>query len=148
MKVILLTDIQGKGKKGQLAEVSEGYARNYLFPRKMASEANADALNAIKSQDEAKRRKAEQEKKAAAALSEKLKSTPVKIYAKAGAGGRLFGSVTTKEISEALKAQHGIELDKHKLAQDDPIKNFGTFEVKARLYPEITGTVYVIVAEA
>jgi len=148
MKVILLKDVPGKGKKGQLLDVSDGYARNFLLPRKLASEANADALNAIRIQDEAKRRRIELEKKEALELSNKLKEMSVKVYAKAGTEGRLFGSVTTKEISEALSKQYGVEIDKHKLVLDEPIKNFGTYEIKAKIYPEITGTVYVVVAEA
>ncbi len=147
MKVILLQDIQGKGKKGQILDVSDGYARNFLFPRKMATEASADALNAIKLQDEAKRHRVELERKEAEELSRRLKGMSVKVYAKAGSGGRLFGAITAKEISEALKAQHGVEIDKHKLVLDEPIKSFGTYEVKAKLYPEISGTVYVVVAE-
>ncbi|MCX7615720.1 MAG: 50S ribosomal protein L9 [Clostridiales bacterium] len=146
MKVILQQDIKGKGKKGQLIDVSDGYARNYLFPRKLAIEANADALNALKIQDDAKRRRIELEKKEATALSERLKEMSVKVYAKSGAAGKLFGSVTTKEISDSLKQQYGVEIDKHKLVLDEPIKNFGTYEVKVKIYPEITGTVFVVVA--
>lgn len=146
MKVILQQDIQGKGKKGQLLNVSDGYARNYLFPRKLAVEASADTLNTMKLQDDAKRRRIELEKKEASELSEKLKAMPVKVYAKAGSAGRLFGAVTTKEISDALKQQYGVEIDKHKLILDEPIKNFGTYEVKAKIYPEITSVIFVVVA--
>ena len=147
MKVILLQDVKGQGKKGQLINVSDGYARNFLFPRKLASEATADALNTKRLQDEAAARRVEQEKQAAQALKKQLENIRVEIKAKAGSGGRLFGSVTTKEISEELMRQHHIDIPKARLQLDEPIKSFGTFEVKARLYTEITGTVRVAVTE-
>ncbi len=147
MKVILLQDVKGQGKKGQLVNVSDGYARNFLFPRKLAAEATADALNAKKLQDEAAERRIELERQAARDLKKRLESVKVEIHAKAGAGGRLFGSVTTKEISEELQKQHGIEIPKTKLQMDDAIKGFGAYEVKAKLYTEITGAVRVVVSE-
>lgn len=147
MKVILLQDVKGQGKKGQMVEVSDGYARNFLLPRKLANEATADALNAYTQANKAAAYRIEVEKRTANELKERLEELQTKIYAKAGTGGRLFGSVTTKEISEALKGQHGIDIPKTKLALDEPIKSFGTYQVKAKLYTEITGTVYVVVAE-
>ncbi len=147
MKVILLQDVKAQGKKGEMINVSDGYARNFLLPRKLAVEATADAINAKKNADDAARRRMENERKAALELKEKLEQMPVKIYAKAGSGGRLFGSVTTKEISEALAAQYQVELPKTKLELAEPIKTFGTFPVKAKLYTEISGTVYVQVFE-
>lgn len=147
MKVILLQDVKGQGKKGQMVEVSDGYARNFLLPRKLANEATADALNAYTQANKAAAHRIEVEKRTANELKERLEELQTKIYAKAGTGGRLFGSVTTKEISEALKGQHGIDIPKTKLALDEPIKSFGTYQVKAKLYTEITGTVYVVVAE-
>ncbi|MBQ1705791.1 MAG: 50S ribosomal protein L9 [Clostridia bacterium] len=147
MKVILLQDVKAQGKKGEMINVSDGYARNFLLPRKLAIEATADAINAKKNADDAARRRMENERKAALELKEKLEQMPVKIYAKAGSGGRLFGSVTTKEISEALAAQYQVELPKTKLELAEPIKTFGTFPVKAKLYTEISGTVYVQVFE-
>lgn len=147
MKVILLQDVKGQGKKGQLINVSDGYARNFLFPRKLAAEATADAMNTKKLQDEAAARRVEQEKQAARELQKKLQEIKVEIKAKAGTGGRLFGSVTTKEISEELMRQHGIDIPKTKLQLDEAIKSFGTFEVKAKLYTEITGVVRVAVTE-
>ena len=148
MKVILQQDVKGQGKKGQTIEVSDGYARNFLFPRKLAMEATTDAMNAKKNADAAVERRARLEKENSMKLRDELPSKPVKIYAKAGTGGRLFGSVTTKEISEELKKQHGIDIPKAKLVQDDPIKAFGTYEIKAKLAEEITATVTVQVFEA
>ena len=147
MKVILLQDVKAQGKKGQMITVSDGYARNFLLPRKLAVEATADALNSKKNADEAAAFHAAEDKKAALALKEALVNKPVKIKAKAGSNGRLFGSVTTKEVSEALKAQYGVEIPKAKLVQEEPIKSFGTFEVKAKLYPEIQGAITVVVSE-
>ena len=145
MKVILQQDVRGKGKKGQMIEVAEGYARNFLLPRNLAVLATADAMNTMKLQAKAK---ADAEAKAAAQeLAGKLKGCQVKIAAKGGAGGKLFGAVTAKEISEQLKAQHDMELDSKKLVLAEPIKTFGSFEVKAKLGFEITGTVYVLVCE-
>ena len=145
MKVILKQDIKGKGKKGQMIEAAEGYARNFLIPKGMAVEATADAVNTMNLQAKAKAKADAEAKAEALAIAEKLKACQVKIAAKGGAGGKLFGAVTAKEISEQLKAQHGMELDSKKLAE--PIKTFGSFEVKAKLGFEITGTVYVLVCE-
>ena len=147
MKVILLQDVKGQGKKGEMLNVSDGYARNFLFPRKLAMEATTDALNAKNIQDAAARRREAEERAAADALRKQLKEMPVRLQAKAGTGGRLFGSITTQEISEALKAQYGVEIPKAKLVQEEPIKSFGTFEVKAKLYPEIQGAITVVVSE-
>ena len=148
MKVILQQDVKGQGKKGQLIEASDGYARNFLLPRKLAVEATADNLNTMKLQEKAKKAKQEAEKAEAEALAAKLKELTVRITAKAGNGGRLFGSITTKEISEELKKQFSIDLPKAKLVLDEPIKAFGGYELKAKLGYEITGTVKVIVVEA
>lgn len=147
MKVILLQDVKGQGKKGQLVEVSDGYARNFLLPRKLAAEATPDKLNAYTQANKAAAHRIEVEKQAANELKQRLEELQTKIYAKAGSGGRLFGSVTTKEISEALKQQHSVDIPKAKLVLDEPIKSFGTYQVKAKIYTEITGTVYVVVAE-
>lgn len=147
MKIILKQDIRGKGKKGQMIEAAEGYARNYLIPRGLAVEATADAVNTMNLQAKAKAKADAEAKAEALAIAEKLKSCQVKIAAKGGAGGKLFGAVTAKEISEQLKAQHDMELDSKKLVLAEPIKTFGSFEVKAKLGFEITGTVYVLVCE-
>ena len=147
MKVILQQDVKGQGKKGQLIEASEGYARNYLLPRKLAIAATADAINTMNLKEKARRAEEARQKEAAMAAAEQLKALLVKIPAKAGNGGRLFGAVTTKEISDALKAQHNVDIPKQKLVLDDPIKSFGTYQVKARLGFEISGTVNVLVCE-
>ena len=147
MKVILQQDVKGQGKKGQLIEASEGYARNYLLPRKLAIAATADAINTMNLKEKARRAEEARQKEAAMAAAEQLKALLVKIPAKAGTGGRLFGAVTTKEISDALKAQHNVDIPKQKLVLDDPIKAFGTYQVKARLGFEISGTVNVLVCE-
>ena len=148
MKVILQQDVKGHGKKGQMVEVSDGYGRNYLLPRKLAVEATAENVNTMKMQDKAKKAKEAEEKAQAQATAEKLKSCQVKISAKAGQGGRLFGSITSKEISEELKKQHGLDVNKSKIVQTDPIKAFGSYEIKCKLGYEVTGTIYVLVAEA
>ena len=148
MKVILLQDVKGKGKKGQMLEVSDGYARNFMLPRKLAVEATPDAINTIKMNDKATHFHAAEDKKAALALKEKLAGVTVKIAAKAGSAGRLFGSVTTKEVSDALKKQYNIDLPKTRLELSEPIKSFGTYQVKAKLYTEIQGVVTVKVEEA
>ncbi len=147
MKVILLQDVKAQGKKGEMVTVSDGYARNFLLPRKLAIEATTDALNAKKQADAAAARKIEVARAQAQQLQGELQTKPVKIYAKAGTGGRLFGAVTTKEISEALKQQHDIDIPKVKLVLDESMKTFGTYEVKAKLYTDITATVYVHICE-
>lgn len=147
MKVILQQDVKGHGKKGQMVEVSDGYARNFLLPRKLAVEANAENINTMKMQDKAKKAREAEEKAQAMATAEQLKACAVKIPAKAGQGGRLFGSVTSKEISEALKAQHKLDINKAKIVLPDPIKGFGTFEVKCKLGYEVIGVIHVVVTE-
>ena len=147
MKVILQQDVKGQGKKGQLVEVSEGYARNFLLPRKLAIAATADAINTLNLKEKARKAEEARMKAEAQAIAEKLKECPVKLTAKAGNGGKLFGAVTGKEISAALKAQHNMEIDSKKLVLADPIKSFGSYEVKAKLGFEISGTVNVLVVE-
>ena len=148
MKVILKQDIKGKGKKGQMIEAAEGYARNFLIPKGMAVEATADAVNTMNLQAKAKAKADAEAKAEALAIAEKLKACQVKIAAKGGEGGKLFGSVTTKEISSALKEQFGLELDSKKLVLPDAIKSFGSYQVKAKLGFEISGLVNVLVCEA
>lgn len=147
MKVIFQQDVRGQGKKGEMKEVSDGYARNFLLPRKLAVEANSDNMNAFKLKEKAKAAQIAKEKAQAQENAEKLKNVVVKITAKAGAGGKLFGAVTSKEISEALLAQFGIEIEKNKIVQADPIKNYGNYEVKCKLGHEISGVVNVLVVE-
>ena len=147
MKVILQQDVKGHGKKGQTVEVSDGYARNYLIPRKLALAATADNLNNAKQQEKARLLKAEQEKNVAREVCARLEGVIVKITAKAGEGGRLFGSVTSAEISDELQKQHGITIEKNKLVLEDHIKTFGAYAVKCKLGHEISGVVNVIVTE-
>ena len=147
MKVILQQDVKGQGKKGQMVEVSEGYARNFLLPRKMAIPATTDAINTMNLKEKARKAEEARQKAEAGATAEKLKECMVKLTAKAGNGGRLFGAVTTKEIAEGLKAQFGLDIPKQKLVLDEPIKAFGSYQVKAKLGFEVVGTVYVSVFE-
>lgn len=146
MKVILQQDVRGKGKKGQMIEVSDGYARNFLLPKKLAVPATTDNINTMNQMEKARREKEAQERAAALELAGKLKEMPVHVKAKAGAGGRLFGSVTTKEISAALKEQYGCDIPKTSL-QSEPIKAFGGYQVKAKLGYEISALITVIVEE-
>lgn len=147
MKVILQQDVKGQGKKGQMVEVSEGYARNFLLPRKMAIPATADAINTMNLKEKARKAEEARLKAEAEDIAEKLKECQVKLTAKAGAGGKLFGAVTTKEISEGLQKQYNIDVPKQKLVLEDPIKAFGSYQVKAKLGFEVSGTVYVSVCE-
>ena len=148
MKVILRQDVKGQGKKGQLVDVSDGYARNFLLPKKLAVIATAENLNTMKQQEKARKAQQAAEKAEAEALSKKLESLTVKVAAKAGEGGRLFGAVTAKEISECLAQQHGLNIAKTKLVLDEPIKACGGYKIKAKLGYEIVGTVNVMVVEA
>ena len=147
MKVILLQDVKGKGKKGQMIEASDGYARNFLLPRKMAVEATADNVNTMKMNDKAKAEQQAREKAQAQEFAAKLKDVTVEIKAKSGNGGRLFGAITTAEVAEVLKKEYGIAIDKKKLVQDEPIKSFGTFTMKAKLGYEIVASFSVHVSE-
>ncbi|QEY34313.1 50S ribosomal protein L9 [Caproiciproducens galactitolivorans] len=147
MKVVLLEDIKGSGKKGELINVSDGYARNYLFPRKLAKEANAQALNELKNAEAAKAYKIKTEKEAAQKIADTINEKSVKLYAKAGQGGRLFGSVTAKEIAEELKRQYGVDIDKRKIVMDGDIKAFGTYECEVKLYNGITAKIFAVVGE-
>ena len=147
MKVILTADVKGQGKKGELKEVSEGYARNYLLPRNLAIKATADNMNALKLKEQAKKAQIEREKEQAKAYAKQLGASVVKVRAKGGENGKLFGSVTSKEISEALKEQHGITLEKNRIVLEENIKSFGSYEVKCKLGYEISGTIHVLVIE-
>lgn len=148
MKVIFNVDVKGQGKKGELKEVSDGYARNYLLPRKLASEATTDNINTLKLKEKAKQAQIAREKAEAMANAEKLSAVTVTIRAKAGGAGKLFGAVTSQEICDALKAQHGIEIEKNKIVQSEPIKTFGSYKVKAKLGYEVSGTIELLVIEA
>ncbi len=148
MKVILLQDVKGKGKKGQMLEISDGYARNFLLPRKLAVEATPDAVNTMRMNDKAAAEKAAKERAEALEVSKKLRAMTVTVTAKGGGAGKLFGSVTSQEIADALKAQSGIVIDKRKLVLSDPIKNVGTYTVQCKLGYEITAPLTVKIVEA
>ena len=147
MKVILQKDIKGQGKKGELKEVSDGYGRNYLLPRGLAIEATADNINTMRLKDKARQAQIAKEKAQAQEYAERLGSVMVRVKAKAGSGGRLFGAVTSKEIADALAEQHDIRIEKNQIVQSEPIKQFGSFEVKCKLGYEISGIIHVMVTE-
>ncbi|MBQ7858202.1 MAG: 50S ribosomal protein L9 [Oscillospiraceae bacterium] len=147
MKVILLQDVKGKGKKGQMIEVSDGYARNFMLPRKLAVEATTDAINTMRMNDKATQERIAREKAEAMALSTKLREMTLVVTAKGGGSGRLFGSVTNQEIADALKAKAGITIDKRKIVIADPIKTVGTYTVTCKLGYEITAPLTVKIEE-
>ena len=147
MKVILTQDVKGKGKKGQMIEAAEGYARNFLIPKGLAVLATTDAVNTMNLKAKAKAKADAEATAAAEAIAEKLKGLQVKIPAKGGEGGKLFGAITAAAIAEALKKQHEVEIDSKKLVIDEAIKSFGSFQVKAKLGYEVSGMVNVLVVE-
>ena len=147
MKVILTQDVKAQGKKGQLINVSDGYARNFLIPKGLAVEADANAMNDLKNKESSRLHKIELEKAAANDTAKKLETSVVKLQAKAGADGRLYGSVTSLDIAEALEKQHGIKVDKRKIQLNDPLKTFGTHTVSVKLYTEITGNINVVISD-
>lgn len=146
MKVILKQDVKGLGKKGELVNASDGYARNFLFPKGLAAEANAQAMSEFKNKQQAENYRIETETAAAKAAAERISGKTIHITAKAGQNGKLFGSVTSKEIAEKVKAEFGIETDKRKIIVDD-IKQFGTYEFEIKLYQGISAKLYVMVGE-
>ena len=148
MKVILLQDVKGKGKKGQMIEVSDGYARNFMLPKKMAIEATPDAVNTMRMNDKATQERIAKEKAEALATSKKIRELTVVVTAKGGGNGRLFGAVTTQEIAAALEKQSGVKLDKRKLVLAENIKNVGTYTVTCKLGYEITAPLSVKIEEA
>ena len=148
MKVILTQDVKGKGKKGQMIEVSDGYARNFMLPKKMAIEATADAINTMKKTDKATQERIAREKAEALELSNKLRQMTLTVTCRGGGNGRLFGSVTSQEIADALAKTSGIKLDKRKLVVADTIKNVGTYTVTCKLGYEITAPLTVKIEEA
>ena len=147
MKVLLLQDVKGKGKKDTIVDVSDGYARNFLLPKGVAVEADAKIMNDYKNKQAAKKHHEEMEKQAAKETAEKLAGFVVKIFATAGADGRFYGSVTAKDIAEELEKQHGITVDKRKIVLDDAIKAFGSYSLDVKLYPEIAGKINVVVTQ-
>ena len=147
MKVILLQDVKGKGKKGQMLEVSDGYARNFMLPKKLAIEATPDAINTMRMNDKATQERIAREKAEALATSKKLREMTVVVKAKGGGAGRLFGSVTNAEIADAL-AKQGVKLDKRKIVLNETIKNVGTYTATCKLGYEITAPLSVKIEEA
>ncbi len=145
MKVILTQDVKGQGKKDQVVNVSDGYARNFLFPKKLAVPADATALNDVKNKEASKQHKIDTERKEAQAIAERLKSITVKFEYAAGPDKRLYGSVTSKDIAEALKKEHGIDIDKRKILLNDNIKSFGNFTADVKLYTDVTGKINILV---
>ncbi len=147
MKVILLQDVKGTGKKGELANVSDGYARNFLLPRKLAREADAQALNELKNAEQSKQHRIAVETAEAKANAEKLEGQVLEMTAKAGQGGKLFGSVTNKEIASAVAQKYNINVDKRKVVLESDIKAFGTYNCEIKLYTGISATIKVMVKE-
>ena len=147
MKVVFNEDVRGQGKKGEIKEVSDGYARNYLLPRKLASAATADAINAIKLKEKAKAAQAAKEKAQAEEYAKKLEAVQVTVRAKAGSSGKLFGAVTSETISKALKDQFDMDIEKNKIVQTEPIKSFGSYSVKAKLGYEVSALINLLVVE-
>ena len=147
MKVLLLADVKGQGKKDQIINVSDGYARNFLFPKKLAVEADAGAMADAKNKEASKQFRLKEEKAAAEALAAKLNEITVVIKTAGGNDNKLYGSVTTKDIADALKASHGIEIDKRKLSVAENIKTFGTYNVDGKVYPEVSAKMKVSVQE-
>lgn len=147
MKVILQQDVQGSGKKGELINVADGYAKNFLIKRGLAIEATAQAMSEFKAREAAKARKIQLEKDAANEMKQKIEGKTLKVTGKAGDNGKLFGSVTAKEVAEALKTQYGVEADKRKIALEADIKAFGTYNAEVKLYQGISAKIYVMVGE-
>ena len=147
MKVILLTEVKGKGKKDQVIEVSDGYARNYLFAKKLAIAADAKALNELKGREASKQHKHDVEKAAAQETAKQLETITLVLKRKAGVDNKLYGAITTKEIVQQLKQEYGIEVDKKKLSMESPIKAFGTYKIKAKLFSDVQATITVQVVE-
>lgn len=146
MKVIFLKDVKGQGKKGEIKDLAEGYVRNFLLPRGLVKEATEGNLKTLEKQKQSEERRKEQEKLDAQALAQKLEQLTVKISAKAGEGGRLFGAISSKQVAQELEQQHGIQLDKRKLEME-PIRTLGVTQVKAKLHHEVTATLKVHVVE-
>ena len=146
MKVILLQDVKGKGKKGELCNVSDGYARNFLFPKGLAKEADAASMNELKNHEESVKHHKAEEANQAKQTAAKLEGKKVVVHAKAGSAGKLFGSVTSKEIAQRIAEEYGVEIDRRKMAVND-IKNYGEYAVQIKLYPEVSVTMTVVVEE-
>ena len=147
MKVILMADVKGQGKKDQMVEVSDGYARNFLFPRKLAKPADNQAVTELKNKQAAAQHKIDVERATAKEIAEKLTATKVIFKVGASADGRLYGSITAKDVAEKLAADHAITVDKRKISMPDPIKSYGSYDLDVKLYTDIAGKIHVIVTE-
>ena len=147
MKVILTQDVKGQGKKDQIIEVSDGYARNFLLPKKLAIPADAKALNEAKNKEASKNHKIAVETAEAKDIAAKLEGIIVKIISKSGADGKLYGAVTTKDVADALEAQHKIVIDKKKISIANPIKSFGKYELDVKLYTDVSGKINLLVSD-
>lgn len=147
MKVILTADVKGQGKKDQLVEVSDGYARNFLFPKKLAKPADNQAVTELKNKQAAAQHKVDVERAAAKEAAEKLQAVKVIFKVGASADGRLYGSITAKDVAEALAEQHGITVDKRKISMNDPIKAYGSYELDVKLYTDVAGKIHIVVTE-
>lgn len=145
MKVILTQDVKGQGKKDQVVDVSDGYARNFLFPKKLAVPADNTALNIVKNKESSKQHKLDVEKQNALDIAKKLESITVKFEYAAGPDKKLYGSVTSKDIAEALKKNHGIDIDKRKITLKENIKSFGNFSADVKLFTDVTGKISILV---
>jgi len=148
MKVILKADVKGQGKKGQLVNVSDGFARNFLFPKGLAMEANTANVNELKQNEAAAAHKLKVQREDAQKLREQLKTVSVKVLAKGGTGGRLFGSITSREISDALKEQFGVDVDRRSIVLDEPLKSFGVYDVKVKLFEDVSAMMKVELIQA
>lgn len=148
MKIILLNDVKGTGKEGELVNVSDGYARNYLFPRKLAKEANNQAMNEFHNAQQAKEHKLETEKAAAKTVFEKISGKNIKLFAKSGKSGKFFGSITSKEVASEINNIYNIAIDKRKISLKEDIKTYGTYECEVKLYPGISAKIYVEAIQA
>ena len=148
MKVILTTDVKGQGKKDQIIEVSDGYAKNFLFPRKLAVEVSAQNMNDVKNREIAQQKKIAKEKEEAKRIAALLETTTIKLRESAGADGRLYGSITSKDVSDALQEQLKVSVDKRKIEISAPIKSYGTYTLTVKLYgSEIVGKIHLVVCE-
>ena len=147
MKVLLLEDVKGQGKKGEIVKVSDGYAKNYLIPRKLAKEATDSVLRELQAKEDSRLHKIAVEREAAKALADRIEALTVVIRQQSGAGGKFYGSVTAKEVSDELKKQHGIEIDKRMIRLAEPIKTYGKYELDVKYYQDVTGKLNLIVTE-
>ena len=145
MKVILVKDVKGLGEKESLVNVSDGYARNYLIPKGLACQSNQKNLNVMKAKNKAMEAKKEKEIEEAKALADKLNQSSITIKAKAGENGKLFGSITSKDISEKIKSMHNLDIDKRKIVLDEPLKSMGEFSIEIKIYPEISSKLKVYI---